>query len=174
MAQENWRAYWDDCIAKELEPSRRQKVNRVTKALSAKGNFCREVGFSRYAGSRRKSSRQSNIVARSPGRAVGVEGAPLQLLSILLEGGCATTANRQRGRCTSFGSGSRGSDRADGSGAPVARAAGRCNFPDRRNPRHGGARRHLFPRRSRRGRRGSAAQARRRGRGGRTAAVPPG
>jgi hypothetical protein len=31
VAQENWRAYCDDCIAKELEPTRRQKVNRVTK-----------------------------------------------------------------------------------------------------------------------------------------------
>jgi hypothetical protein len=45
VAQGRWRAHWDDCIAEELEPSRRQRVNRVTKALSAKGNFCREIGI---------------------------------------------------------------------------------------------------------------------------------
>ena len=54
VAPENWRAYWDDCIAKELEPSRRQKVNRVTKELSAKGNFCREVGIFSLCGVEKK------------------------------------------------------------------------------------------------------------------------
>jgi hypothetical protein len=63
--RKNCRAYWDDCIAKELEPSRRQKVNRVTKALWRKAIFVARWGFSGYAGSRRKSSRQSNIVARN-------------------------------------------------------------------------------------------------------------
>lgn len=46
-------AYCDDCIAKELNLSRRQ-ANRTTSLLSATCNFCREKGVCSLCGAQRK------------------------------------------------------------------------------------------------------------------------
>jgi hypothetical protein len=61
--RKNCRAYWDDCIAKELEPSRRQKVNRVTKALSAKRQFLSRGGDFLAMRGREESHRGNQILS---------------------------------------------------------------------------------------------------------------
>jgi len=54
MAPAESRAYCDDCIAKQLELSRRGQASRITRALSTTSNFLRDKGACSICGAVKK------------------------------------------------------------------------------------------------------------------------
>jgi len=52
--RQNRGAYCDDCIAKQLELSRRGQASRITRALSTTSNFLRDKGACSICGAVKK------------------------------------------------------------------------------------------------------------------------